>query len=249
MVPFHHESEKCMEKKKILITGASGGMGTALTKWFLQEGYHLLLHYFDHVPQTPESENVTHHRADLRDSDQIDQMMDEIANLFGGVDVLINNAGISRSGMSWKISEDDWKDTMEVNLNAPFRLSQGVIPSMRSKKYGRIINISSVVAQTGNVGTAAYAASKAGLIGLTKTLSKELAASGISVNALALGYFETGMIADVPLDQQAQIIQGIPAGRLGSTDTVCKSVEWLLSDEAAYVTGQVINLNGGLHSS
>jgi NAD(P)-dependent dehydrogenase (short-subunit alcohol dehydrogenase family) len=238
-----------MEKKKILITGASGGMGTALTKWFLQEGYHLLLHYFDHVPQTPESENVTHHRADLRDSDQIYQMMDEIANRFGGVDVLINNAGISRSGMSWKISEDDWKDTMEVNLNAPFRLSQGVIPSMRSKKYGRIINISSVVAQTGNVGTGAYAASKAGLIGLTKTLSKELAASGISVNALALGYFETGMIADVPLDQQAQIIQGIPAGRLGSTDTVCKSVEWLLSDEAAYVTGQVINLNGGLHSS
>jgi NAD(P)-dependent dehydrogenase (short-subunit alcohol dehydrogenase family) len=176
-------------------------------------------------------------------------MMGEIANRFGGVDVLINNAGISRSGMSWKISEDDWKDTMEVNLNAPFRLSQGVIPSMRSKKYGRIINISSVVAQTGNVGTAAYAASKAGLIGLTKTLSKELAASGISVNALALGYFETGMIVDVPLDQQAQIIQGIPAGRLGSTDTVCKSVEWLLSDEAAYVTGQVINLNGGLHSS
>ena len=249
MVPIHYESEKPMEKKKILITGASGGMGTALTDWFLQGEYHLLLHYFDHVPQTPESENVTHHRADLRDSGQISTMMIEIGERFGGVDILINNAGISRSGMSWKISDNDWNETIAVNLNAPFHLSQAAIPSMRSKKYGRIINISSVVAQTGNVGTAAYAASKAGLIGLTKTLSKELASSGIAVNALALGYFETGMISDVPLDQQAQIIQGIPAGRLGSADTVCKTVEWLLSDEASYVTGQVINLNGGLHSS
>jgi len=238
-----------MEKKKILITGASGGMGSALTEWFLQDEYHLLLHYFDHLPLIPESSSVTHCRADLRDSDQIVRMMNEITDRFGGVDILINNAGISRSGMSWKISENDWVETMAVNLNAPFHLSKAVIPHMRSRKFGRIINISSVVAQTGNVGTAAYAASKAGLIGLTKTLSKELASSGISVNALALGYFETGMIADVPLDQQAQIIQGIPAGRLGSADTVCKTVEWLLSDEAGYVTGQVINLNGGLHSS
>jgi NAD(P)-dependent dehydrogenase (short-subunit alcohol dehydrogenase family) len=249
MVPFYNESKKRMEKKTILITGASGGMGTALTDWFLRGNYHLLLHYFDHVPSTPESENVTHLRADLRDPDQISTMMKEISHRSGGVDILINNAGISRSGMSWKITSDDWDETMSVNLNAPFHLTKAAIPHMRSSKYGRIINISSVVAQTGNVGTAAYAASKAGLIGLTRTLAKELASSGISVNALALGYFETGMISDVPLEQQAQIIQGIPAGRLGSTDTVCKTVEWLLSDEAAYVTGQVINLNGGLHSS
>lgn len=238
-----------MEKKTILITGASGGMGTAMASWFSNGPYRLVLHYFDHLPGIAESQHIYHVKADLRNQEDIKTLITQLNDQFGGIDVLINNAGISRSAMAWKVTDEDWGDTMAINLNAPFYLSKGFIPGMRQQKFGRIINISSVVAQTGNAGTSAYAASKAGLIGLTKTLSKELANANITVNALALGYFETGMISDVPFEQQQKIIQGIPAGRLGSTDTVCKTIEWLLSDEAGYVTGQVINLNGGLHSS
>jgi len=125
-------------------------------------------------------------------------------------------------------------------------IAASTIPKMREHSFGRIINITSVVAQSGAVGTAAYAASKAGLIGLTKTISKEVALSGITVNALALGYFNTGMITDVPDEIQKTIVQSIPMNRLGTTDTVCKTIEWLISEEAGYVTGQVINLNGGM---
>jgi 3-oxoacyl-[acyl-carrier protein] reductase len=249
LVPVDDEIEKCMETKTILITGASGGMGTALAEWFLKGRYRLVLHYFDHKPLIEESERVFHVQSDFRDVTQVAQMTNVLNQLSGGIDILINNAGISRSAMSWKVSEVDWNETLAVNLTAPFLLMKSIVPYMRSSEYGRIINISSVVAQSGNPGTAAYSASKAGLIGLTKTLSKELAASKITVNALALGYFEIGMISDVPNDQLERIIASIPAGKLGSTDTVCKTVEWLLTDEAEYVTGQVINLNGGLHSS
>jgi NAD(P)-dependent dehydrogenase (short-subunit alcohol dehydrogenase family) len=118
---------------------------------------------------------------------------------------------------------------------------------MRANGFGRIINITSVVAQTGAIGTAAYSASKAGLIGLTKTIAKEVAVNGITVNALALGYFETGMIADVPDERLQQIVSTIPMGRLGSTQTVCSAIDWLITEEAGYITGQVINLNGGMY--
>jgi len=150
--------------------------------------------------------------------------------------------------MSWKTDYDAWKETLAINLDAPFLLSKAIIPSMRSNKFGKIINISSVVAQTGAIGTAAYAASKAGLIGLTKTMSKELALNNISVNALALGYFKVGMIDDVPQEMQQAIIETIPKKELGNPSAVCKTIEWLISDEAEYVTGQIINLNGGMYS-
>lgn len=249
MVSLVNENPECMEKKTILITGASGGLGTALANWFQKDSYRLVLHYFDHPPLMDESEHVVHIKSDFRDSRQVEQMLDFLDRLPGGVDIILNNAGISRSAVSWMVANVDWDETLAVNLTAPFLLIKNRIPYMRSSAYGRIINVSSVVAQCGNPGTAAYAASKAGLIGLTKTLAKELAPSHITVNALALGYFETGMISDIPNDQLERIIASIPSGRLGSTDTVCKTIEWLLSDEAEYVTGQVINLNGGLHSS
>jgi NAD(P)-dependent dehydrogenase (short-subunit alcohol dehydrogenase family) len=235
-----------MEKRVMLITGASGGMGTAISNWFNEFDYQLVLHYFDHQPSLPTSENVTHLNADLRDPAAIQEMVKEIVSRYGRLDVVINNAGISRSAMSWKTSLDAWNETMAVNLNAPFVIAASTIPKMREHSFGRIINITSVVAQSGAVGTAAYAASKAGLIGLTKTISKEVALSGITVNALALGYFNTGMITDVPEEIQKTIVQSIPMNRLGTTDTVCKTIEWLISEEAGYVTGQVINLNGGM---
>jgi NAD(P)-dependent dehydrogenase (short-subunit alcohol dehydrogenase family) len=236
-----------MEKKVILITGASGGMGKEITKWFNTDQYKLVLHYHLHPVDLEASDSSFHIQADLREEKQITEMVDAALKHFGRIDILINNAGISNSAMSWKTDFEAWKETLAINLDAPFLLSKAVIPSMRSNNFGKIINISSVVAQTGAIGTAAYAASKAGLIGLTKTLSKELASNNISVNALALGYFKIGMIDDVPLEIQETIIQTIPKKELGNPSAVCKTIEWLISDEADYVTGQVINLNGGMY--
>ena len=237
-----------MEKKVILITGASGGMGKEITKWFNTDQYKLVLHYHLHPVDLEASDSIFHVQADLREEKQITEMVEAALNHFGRIDILINNAGISKSAMSWKTDYEAWKETLAINLDAPFLLSKAVIPSMRSNNFGKIINISSVVAQTGAIGTAAYAASKAGLIGLTKTLSKELALNNISVNALALGYFKIGMIDDVPQEMQQTIIQTIPKKELGNPSAVCKTIEWLISDEAAYVTGQVINLNGGMYA-
>ena len=236
-----------MEKKVILITGASGGMGTHFTNWFKQQNVNLALHYFEAKNTMEASDSIAYFQADLTNEDEVNRMSEAVISRFGRIDVLINNAGISKSAMSWKTTLEDWNATITVNLTAPFFVSKACVPAMRNAKIGRIINITSVVGQTGQIGTAAYAASKAGLIGLTKTMAKELATNNITVNALALGYFSTGMIADVPQEQQNQIIESIPLKKLGDPAAVCKTVEWLISDEAAYITGQVIELNGGLH--
>lgn len=236
-----------MEKKVILITGASGGMGTHFTNWFKQQNVNLALHYFEAKNTMEASDSIAYFQADLTNEVEVNRMIEAVISRFGRIDVLINNAGISKSAMSWKTTLEDWNATITVNLTAPFLVSKACVPAMRNAKIGRIINITSVVGQTGQIGTVAYAASKAGLIGLTKTMAKELATNNITVNALALGYFSTGMIADVPQEQQNQIIESIPLKKLGDPAAVCKTVEWLISDEAAYITGQVIELNGGLH--
>lgn len=236
-----------MEKKVILITGASGGMGSHFTNWFKQQNVNLALHYFEAKNTMEASDSIAYFQADLTNEVEVNRMIEAVISRFGRIDVLINNAGISKSAMSWKTTLEDWNATLAVNLTAPFLVSKACVPAMRHAKVGRIINITSVVGQAGQIGTAAYAASKAGLIGLTKTMAKELATNNITVNALALGYFSTGMIADVPQEQQNQIIESIPLKKLGDPAAVCKTVEWLISDEAGYVTGQVIELNGGLH--
>lgn len=236
-----------MEKKVIIITGASGGMGKHLTNWFLKQNYRLALQFNSRPIENLDSEDVLTMKCDLSDEEQIKSLVKTVTDKFGRVDVLINNAGISKSSMSWKTELEAWKETMSINLDAPFLLSKAVIPGMRANNSGKIINISSVVAQSGAIGTSAYAASKAGLIGLTKTLSKELAVNNITVNALALGYYNTGMIEDVPVVLRDAIIETIPFKTLGEPETVCKTIEWLLSDESNYITGQVINLNGGMY--
>lgn len=236
-----------MERKVIVITGATGGLGKAMVKHFEQQNVRLALHTFQQEPFDVACEHAWF-KADLRDALQIDTLIASILANFGRIDVLINNAGVSKDGMSWKLSDADFNEVMAVNLTAPFKLMKGFLPKMREQKSGRIIAISSVVAQTGVVGTAAYAASKAGLIGLTKTVSKETAKRGITVNCLALGYFEVGMIDEVNPEMQAQIIQSIPQQRLGSVAAIVGTIDWLISDEASYVTGQTISLNGGLYN-
>jgi NAD(P)-dependent dehydrogenase (short-subunit alcohol dehydrogenase family) len=237
-----------MDKKVMLITGASGGMGKALAEWFSERNdIQLILHANVHDSELIRGENIQHIKGDLSTQEGIQSIIQQVFSMVDRVDILINNAGISRSAMSWKQTQEDWQHTMAVNLDAPFFLIQAVLPGMRHSNFGRIVSISSVVAQTGAVGTAAYAASKAGLIGLTKTVAKEVATQGITVNALALGYFDTGMIADVPDQSLQHVIDTIPVGRLGTTDSVCSTIDWLISEPASYVTGQVINLNGGMY--
>ena len=234
-----------MERKVIVITGATGGLGSEMVKHFEQQNVRLALHTFQQVPFDVACEHAWL-KADLRDPQQIDTLIAAILANFGRIDVLINNAGISKNGMSWKLSDADFNEVVAVNLTAPFKLIKGFLPKMRDQKSGRIISISSVVAQTGVVGTAAYAASKAGLIGLTKTVSKETATNGITVNCLALGYFNVGMIDEVAPEMQTQIIQAIPQQQLGSVATILATIDWLISKEADYITGQTISLNGGL---
>ena len=234
-----------MERKVIVITGATGGLGSEMVKHFEQQNVRLALHTFQQEPFDVACEHAWF-KADLRDPQQIDTLIAAILANFGRIDVLINNAGISKNGMSWKLSDTDFNEVMAVNLTAPFKLIKGFLPKMREQKSGRIISVSSVVAQTGVVGTAAYAASKAGLIGLTKTVSKETATNGITVNCLALGYFNVGMIDEVAPEMQAQIIQAIPQQQLGSVATILATIDWLISKEADYITGQTISLNGGL---
>lgn len=235
-----------MEQQVILITGATGGLGTAMAKHFSGQNVRLALHAFHGETYDVACEHAWFH-ADLREETAIDELVKAVLERFGRIDVLINNAGISRNGMSWKLSADSWNEVMAVNLSAPFFLMKAVIPGMRERGYGRIISISSIVGQAGMIGTAAYAASKAGLIGLTKTVAKETATSGIAVNALALGYFDAGMITEVSAELQEQIIRQIPKQRLGETDTILATIDWLLQPAADYVTGQTIGLNGGLY--
>lgn len=234
-----------MDKKVILITGATGGLGSAMVKHFEKQDVRLALHTFQQEPFEVACEHAWF-KADLRDENQVKNLLASILANFGRVDVLINNAGISKNGMSWKLSPADFNEVIAVNLTAPFLLCQGVIPGMRTNNFGRIITISSVVAQTGVPGTVAYAASKAGVLGMTKTIAKELANGAITCNALALGYFDQGMISEVSEEMQQQIISQIPKNRLGGVETVLTTIDWLLKDESDYVTGQTISLNGGL---
>ena len=237
-----------MEQKVILITGATGGLGTAMVKHFEQQNVRLALHTFQQDPFEVACEHAWF-KADLRDARQIETLCASVIANFGRIDVLINNAGISRNGMSWKLSQADFDEVIAVNLTAPFGMIKGCLPTMRIQNSGRIISISSVVAQTGMPGTVAYAASKAGLLGITKTVAKETATSGITVNALALGYFDQGMISDLTEEQQQAIIQLIPQQKLGSTEAIMGTLDWIISDNSSYVTGQTISINGGLHSS
>ncbi len=236
-----------MEKKVIVITGATGGIGREMVKHFEQKNVRLALHTFQNEPFDVACEHAWF-KADLSDSQQVSNFVVMVLANFGKIDVLINNAGLSKNGMSWKLGVQDFQEVIAVNLTAPFQLMHGFLPTMRQQNYGRIISISSVVAQTGVPGTSAYAASQAGLLGLTKTIAKEVAGNGITVNALALGYFDKGMISEVSPEMQAKIIEQIPLKKLGSVSAILATIDWLLSEEAAYVTGQTISLNGGLFS-
>lgn len=233
--------------KTILIIGSSGGLGSELVDYFRNKDLNLALHYFENAP-VHSGPHIKHYQADITNEDEVKTLINKVVEDFGQIDIILHNAGVSKNGVSWKLDSKDWDETIAVNLTGPFLVSKYAIPHMRAAGFGRILFMSSIVAQTGFVGTAAYAASKAGLLGLTKTLAKELANKNITVNAIALGYFNAGMIEDVPEDMQTALKANIPIGELGDPQQLATFIEYLISEKSGYITGQTLNLNGGLYS-
>jgi 3-oxoacyl-[acyl-carrier protein] reductase len=242
-------------RKSILLIGASGGVGLAIARDLANAGYDLALHYFENSTELEalaielkvEGANVQLFPGDITKESEVQHLVQAAEKAFGGIDVLINNAGVSQSGMTWKMPLDSWQQSIDVNLTGPFLCIKHVLPGMRERNFGRIISVTSVVAQTGVAGTVAYSASKAGLIGMTKTIAKEVANKNISVNCIALGYFDAGMLYEIPEEMREVIREAIPQKAFGSAATISKSILYLSSEDAGYVTGQTLNLNGGLY--
>ena len=243
------------QKKTLLLMGASGGIGQQMIPAFLAAGYQLALHYHEQSETLEKrigtldtsSPKVKLYQADITKEQEISELVQRVRADFSSIDILVNNAGISVSGMSWKQSLEDWEKALAINLTGPFLTIKHVLPMMREQQWGRIINISSVVAQTGVPGTSAYAASKAGLFGMSRSVAKEVANKNITVNTLALGYFDAGMLYGLSEAMREHVQQSIPQQRFGDAKEIAACILHLCSDAASYTTGQVINLNGGLY--
>jgi NAD(P)-dependent dehydrogenase (short-subunit alcohol dehydrogenase family) len=242
-----------MTQEVILVTGSNGGIGSRLVRQLLRSGHrNIACHYrsgSDDVAQVLGESGLdpARHlfRAELTDEEQVRVLRLAVEERLGPIDALLNVAGASSNGMSWKLSVADFRRVVEWNLTSAFLCSREVIPGMRERGWGRIVNFSSVVAFGGVVGASHYCAAKAGLVGLTKALALELANRNITVNVLALGYFSCGLIDDVPADMQAQIRARIPVGRFGEVEELAAVVQLLLERTSAFLTGQVLHLNGG----
>ncbi len=241
-------------KKVILITGSNGGIGLAITDYLLKKGHrNLACHYrtgSDKIKALLTSFDLDHAKhlfqADLTNESEIKLMNSEIATKLGFVSTLVNVAGMSTNVMSWKMTKEQFLDVINNNLVSTFLCSKEFIPSMRNESWGRIINFSSVVGSTGVVGASHYCAAKAGIEGFSKALSLELINKNITVNTIALGYFQYGLIDDVPAGMQESLKERIPAKRFGNGHDIGSMVHFLSEEDSSYLTGQVLHLNGGL---
>jgi 3-oxoacyl-[acyl-carrier protein] reductase len=236
--------------KSALVTGASGGIGAAIARSLHGAGATVALSGTRLEPlQALAAELGTRAHVlacNLSDAGQVEALPRAAAEAVGGVDILVNNAGITRDQLFMRMSDDDWQAVIDVNLTATFRLCRGVVRGMMKARWGRIVNISSVVGATGNAGQANYAASKAGMVGLSKSLAAEVASRNITVNCVAPGFIATAMTDALTDDQKAKILAQIPAGRMGGADEIAAAVLYLSSPEAGYVTGAVLHVNGGM---
>lgn len=236
--------------KNALITGASGGIGGAIATALHAAGATVALSgtrtgpLEDLATQLGDRAHVL--PCNLSVMDAVNALPKQAAEAMGSVDVLINNAGITRDNLFMRMSDDEWQSVLDVNLTATFKLCKGVLRGMMKARWGRIINISSVVGATGNPGQANYAASKAGMVGMSKSLAYEVASRGITVNAVAPGFIATAMTDKLTDDQKAGILGQIPAGRMGEAEEIAAAALYLASPEAAYVTGTTLHVNGGM---
>jgi 3-oxoacyl-[acyl-carrier protein] reductase len=236
--------------KSALITGASGGIGGAIARALHGAGANVALSGTRaeslNALSSELGKNAHVAPADLSDAQSVEGLIGLAEEVIGGVDILVNNAGLTRDMLSMRLTDDDWQSVMDVNLTATFRLSRAVIRGMIKRRWGRIINIASVVGVTGNAGQANYAASKAGMIGMSKSIAQEVASRGITVNCVAPGMIVTAMTDVLSDNQKARILDVVPAGRLGESEEIAAGVLYLASKEASYVTGQTIHINGGM---
>ncbi|MGB0681783.1 MAG: 3-oxoacyl-[acyl-carrier-protein] reductase [Magnetovibrionaceae bacterium] len=236
---------------RALVTGASGGIGGAIAKALHAQGAAVGLSGTREAPLQALAEELGEGAfvvpANLSDPAAPDQLLkDAEAALGGPVDILVNNAGLTRDTLAMRLKDEDWDAVLNVNLTAAFKLSRGVLRGMMKARWGRIIQISSIVGATGNPGQANYAASKAGLVGMSKSLAYEVASRGITVNCLAPGFIETAMTDALNEDQKAATLARVPVGALGTPEQIAAGVVFLASDEAGYVTGETLHINGGM---
>ena len=236
-----------------IVTGASQGIGEAIASELAVEGAEIVLidvqkEKLDQVAQRigEKKGRAVSYYSDVSRLDQVEKIIESIIQKHKKIDCLVNNAGITRDNLLMRMKEEDWDTVLAVNLKGVFNLSKTVIRHMISKRYGRIVNLSSVVGLMGNAGQSNYSASKAGVIGLTKSLAREVASRGITVNAIAPGYIATPMTDTLPDSVKKTFVDIIPMKRFGTTEEVAHLVKFLLSDDAAYITGQVVSINGGM---
>ncbi|MCC4797328.1 3-oxoacyl-ACP reductase [Enterovibrio norvegicus] len=237
--------------KIALVTGASRGIGRAIAEILVERGAKVV------GTATSESgaasisdylgENGKGYALNVTSSESIDGVLKAIKEEFGDIDILVNNAGITRDNLLMRMKEDEWQDIMDTNLTSIFRMSKAVLRAMMKKRNGRIINVGSVVGTMGNAGQANYAAAKAGVVGFTKSMAREVASRGITVNTVAPGFIETDMTKALNDDQRAATLAQVPAGRLGDPREIAATVAFLASTDAAYITGETLHVNGGMY--
>ena len=235
--------------KRVLITGAAGGIGKELSKSFLEVGANIILSgtNINRLQSLKDDLNqeCEVYKCDLKNVDEINDLINFLDGS-GGVDVLINNAGKTEDNLLMRMSDEQWEDIMLINLTSVMRLTRGIIRGMIKKRWGRIINITSIVALTGNPGQSNYVASKSGLIGFSKSLASEVASRGITVNCIAPGFIKTNMTDKLNENQTSSILNRIPMNRIGIPIDICSSAIFLASSYSNYITGQTIHVNGGM---
>jgi 3-oxoacyl-[acyl-carrier protein] reductase len=237
-----------------VVTGATRGIGKAIAEGFAGKGVDLVVsaRNEDAAREVAASLSATGVKAigmrlDVTNSEEVERVFEEIRNEFSRIDILVNNAGITKDGLLMRMKEDAWDAVLDTNLKGVFLCSREVIKDMAKQRYGRIINITSVAAFMGNPGQANYSASKAGIVGFTKTVAKEYAGRGITVNAVAPGFIETAMTDILPENIKEEMKKLIPLGRFGTVEDIANAVIFLASVESGYITGQVIHVNGGMY--
>lgn len=230
-----------------VVTGAGRGIGKEIARHFAAAGATTyLLDLEEDVVREAAAEVGGHHLVvNVASSANVNTAVDEIVRATGRVDIVVNNAGILRDKMLWKLSDEDWNDVLDVHLGGTFNLTRAAVPQFREQNYGRVVNVTSYTGLHGNIGQAAYAAAKAGIIGFTKTAAKELAGFGVTVNAISPNA-ETRMIASIPMDKRAGLASTIPLGRFADPSEMAAAVAFLSSEEAGYITGTVLPVDGGI---
>ncbi len=239
-----------LEGKCALITGASGGIGGSIARALYGQGAKVALSGTRIEPLKALADDLGDRAfivpCNLSDVDAVKALPQKASEEMGGIDILVNNAGITKDNLFMRMSDDDWHQVIDINLTSTMHLMKSVMRTMMKKRFGRIINITSIVGVTGNAGQVNYAASKAGMIGMTKSFAQEIATRGITANCIAPGFIETAMTAELPENVIKNMLDAIPQGRMGQADEIAASVAFLASNEASYITGQTLHVNGGM---